>query len=205
MTAELISAGFEPEILSKINKTEKKFPFVFIGGFSKAHSKRINTIRELIEKTQIVVWGYNLELLYYPVRWFSLLKRVKNKKIAGQLKNEMWGIEMYELLHNSKITFNFHIDVAKGVAGNMRMYEATGMGSMLLTDGDPASNIFEDGKEVVYYKDVKDAIEKAKYYLEHEEERKSIALAGQRKTMEICSYEKITENIVRIFEKHLKS
>ena len=42
---------------------------------------------------------------------------------------------MYNILSRSKISFNRHINVAENNANNMRLYEATGMGSLLLTAG----------------------------------------------------------------------
>ena len=41
---------------------------------------------------------------------------------------------MYNILSRTKISFNRHINVAENNANNMRLYEATGMGSLLLTD-----------------------------------------------------------------------
>ena len=40
---------------------------------------------------------------------------------------------MYKILGRSKISFNRHINTAENNANNMRLYEATGMGSLLLT------------------------------------------------------------------------
>ena len=42
-----------------------------------------------------------------------------------------------------------HADLSNGCVGNMRMFEATGMGSCLLNDyGSNLSELFEDGKEI---------------------------------------------------------
>jgi len=41
---------------------------------------------------------------------------------------------MYNVLKNSKITLNNHIGIAGCFAGNMRLFEATGVGTLLITD-----------------------------------------------------------------------
>lgn len=50
-----------------------------------------------------------------------------------------FGLEMYNLLKNSLITFNLHTDFTYGSVGNIRMFEATGMGACLLTDSGATS------------------------------------------------------------------
>ena len=44
---------------------------------------------------------------------------------------EAWGLDMYGVLAHSKIALNRHIDVAEDNANNMRLYEATGVGTLL--------------------------------------------------------------------------
>ena len=68
---------------------------------------------------------------------------------------------MYDILRRSKITFNRHIDVAETNANNMRMFEATGMGSLLITDKkDNLNDLFCENKEVISYCNKEDALEK---------------------------------------------
>lgn len=75
----------------------------------------------------------------------------------------------------SKIVFNISI---KGDL-NMRVFETMSTGSFLLTNWIPTlSELFEDGKHLVTYKTLDEMVEKAKYYLEHDEEREKIAKAG---------------------------
>ena len=79
---------------------------------------------------------------------------------------------MYRLLRDARISLNRHIAEAEGHANNMRLYEATGVGSLLLTDeGSNLAELFEPGREVVTYAGVDDLVEKARHYLAHEDER----------------------------------
>ena len=62
---------------------------------------------------------------------------------------------------------------------NMRLWESLGCGSFCLTENFPSiKELFKDGVHLVTYENEKDAIEKAKYYLEHDAEREKIAEAG---------------------------
>ncbi len=85
------------------------------------------------------------------------------------------------LYFRTKIGFNMHLSRRPMETGNMRMYEVPAHGMMLLCDRaglNAHEQIFEPDKEAVFYDSVEDAIEKIKYYLEHNEERERIARAG---------------------------
>jgi hypothetical protein len=97
---------------------------------------------------------------------------------------QVFGSEMLRVLGRSKITFHRRADLVDGCAGAMRLFEATGMGAMLLTDEDSDIDlVFEPGIEVVTYSSYEDCVEKIRYYLEHESERELIAAKGQERTM----------------------
>lgn len=51
-------------------------------------------------------------------------------------------------------------------------------GFMLAEYSDEHARLFEDGKEAVFYRSRDELVEKAKYFLDHEEERRAIAEAG---------------------------
>jgi spore maturation protein CgeB len=97
----------------------------------------------------------------------------------------VFGLKMYDLLRRSKICFNNHMTRSWGSVGNLRMYEATGMGTCLVTDtGDNMQSLFEPDREVVTYNSMDECIEKVRYLLDHEDVRRQIGLAGQRRTLQ---------------------
>lgn len=88
--------------------------------------------------------------------------------------------EAADKFSDSKICLN----VALNDDVNMRCFEVTGSGGFLLTNRIPSlEELFIDGKEIVMYDSIDDMVEKAKYYLEHEEEREAIAQAGYARSM----------------------
>ena len=106
-----------------------------------------------------------------------------SKSLKRLIKEPVFGIEMFTEMANSNVTFNIHGDIAKNFAANMRLYEATGAGSCLLTDWKPdLANYFADD-EVVAYKSIAEAKEKLSWLLNHPEEMKSIAAKGQKRTL----------------------
>ena len=76
------------------------------------------------------------------------------------------------MLAGSKIALNRHIDVAGDYANNMRLYEATGVGSLLLTDAKQnLGELFDVGREVVTYRNADELVDAIEHYLEYEDER----------------------------------
>jgi spore maturation protein CgeB len=66
----------------------------------------------------------------------------------------------------------------------MRLFEATGMGACLLTDGlEGLGQFFEEGREVVGYGSAAEAVEKAAYLLDHPAEAAKIGRAGRERVL----------------------
>jgi spore maturation protein CgeB len=96
---------------------------------------------------------------------------------------------MYRVLARSRIVVNRHGDIAEGFANNMRLFEATGMGALLLTE--EATNLgelFVPGQEVETYADADELVAKIRALLADEDRRAAIAAAGQRRTLDDHTY-----------------
>ncbi|MCR4641833.1 MAG: DUF3880 domain-containing protein [Lachnospiraceae bacterium] len=79
----------------------------------------------------------------------------------------------------------------------LRIMDILGCGGFLLSNyqTDLAAE-FVPGEDFVYYESIEDAVEKAGYYLAHEEERAAIAQNGYRKVKELHSFRVKTEQIL---------
>lgn len=178
--SEYFRIGFESTILPILKKTKKQYNVTFIGGFSRHHNN------ETVFGTATDVWGYG--------------RAPASPKYHG----EAWGVEMYNILYNSKIALNRHISTAGDHANNMRLYEATGVGAMLITDYKKDLNkLFIPGKEVETYKTKEELLEKVKYFLNHDKEREKIARAGQKRTLKDHTYKHRMEELVKILKKYV--
>ena len=110
---------------------------------------------------------------------------------------------MYQILRNSKITLNHHGDIAP-YANNARLYEATGVGTLLITDWKRnLHEMFEPDKEMVAYRSPEECIELVQYYLEHDDEREAIAHAGQERTLREHTYYRRMQELVDILERYI--
>lgn len=117
-------------------------------------------------------------------RWEEKPVRQVNSKLVPYMKPAVFGLAMYRTLINSKATFNNHIDISPRSASNMRLFEATGVGTCLLTDWkENLSELFEVDKEVVAYRSADECVEKAMWLLDNSRQREEIAAAGQARTL----------------------
>jgi len=176
--AEQLRLGFEASILSKIKfEGDKSNDLTFIGNISANHQGRLKLLEKVSQQMPLQIYG-------------SLGNRLLiHSALKKRISPPMWGYAMYKQLSLSRIVLNSHIDVAGEYGGNMRMYEATGVGAFLLTDWKKdLSDIFEIGKEIVTYHDSEECITLIKYYLTHEVERETIAKAGQLRTLHDHTY-----------------
>lgn len=191
---ELLKFAFDTEILNKINYNDFPINVSFIGSLEKEfYSLTTPIIERASEKLHIDFWGPD----YYN-------NLDKNSPILKNYHGEAWGMDMYNILANSKITINRHIDAAQNYAGNMRLMEATGVGTLLLTDDKiNISEYFEPGIEIITYRDSNELVDKAKYFLENDSERLAIAKAGQHRTLTDNNYEVRMQELVNLFYKYL--
>jgi spore maturation protein CgeB len=112
---------------------------------------------------------------------------------------------MYRVLRDSRIILNQHIDMAGDHANNLRLFEATGVGSMLLTDAKAdLGELFDEGREVVAYRSASDCRELLDYYLINEDARRAIAAAGQRRTLRDHTYAKRIRELAEMLEGELR-
>jgi hypothetical protein len=104
--------------------------------------------------------------------------------IVQRSRGALYGIAMFQKLHDSRVTLNTHLDASVGSASNMRLYEATGVGACLLTDWKAnLKELFEPDVEVVVYRDSLECVAKYRELIADEPRRRRIAQAGQRRAM----------------------
>lgn len=194
IASEYFRIGFDTRILEKLGEVEKDIPASFVGGISRHHGKAIPTLEYLAEQTPIEFFGYGASSLD------------SHSPILPKHHGEVWGMEMYRALARSRITLNRHINVAENNANNMRLYEATGTGTLLITDRkDNLGELFEIDKEIVAYSSPEEAAELINYYLEHPTEAQAIAAAGQQRTLAEHTYYQRMQELVPILERYYRS
>lgn len=213
--------GFETSILEKIRKdTQPKYDVSFVGSIiyqKEYHTERFNTLGYISGKIDLNLWASGFPTradrkMWQPFR-YAQRQRLRQRKWKEWLylwrlgainQGALFGREMYQTLSDSKITLNTHVDVAGKFAGNMRLYEATGLGTCLLTDWkENLHEFFKLEEELVTYKTSQEAVDKIRYLLKNESERQKIAQAGQKRVMRDYSFEKRVRDFVSFLEKNM--
>jgi spore maturation protein CgeB len=157
-------------------------------------------LNSLLKKMSIKDPEKIMSLLHYgkyPVEFYPAI-------IRKHLREPKYGFEMYQLLKGSGIVLNNHGDVAGDFAGNMRLFEATGVGSCLLTDNKSnLSELFNVDNEIVVYNSPEECAEKIRWLLKNDSERKRIAASGKKRTLEHHTVDARCKSIIEILKKEL--
>ncbi|MBN1755115.1 glycosyltransferase [bacterium] len=191
--SEYLKLAFEPAILKVLSPVpSRNLDCTFVGSFSPEHNSSLPLFEKLASKIRFFIWGYGIDTIPpgSPV----------HKCYQGQAA----GLGMYRIYGRSKIVVNRHIAAAGKYANNIRLFESTGMGAMLLTDekGNMA-DLFIPGKECVTYSNPDDCVEKVQYYLAHDEQREAIAQAGKKRTLEEHNYFNRMKELIKILDRLL--
>lgn len=109
----------------------------------------------------------------------------------------VYGSEYFELLRRSKLALNVHVDIARSEVGNVRLFEATGMGACLVTDlKQDLADYFEPDDEVVAFETPEGASEVVRELLADPERADRIARAGQRRTLRDHTYDHLAARLL---------
>ena len=152
--AEVNHLAFEPSILDALPAAPAlDIDVSFVGSVSVDHQQRIALLEAVARRFDLKLWGTRPQAL--PAS--SPLHRC--------FQGEVWGADMYQVLRRSRITLNSHIDLAGREAGNMRLFEATGVGTFLLTDfKDNLNTLFAPDREVAVWRSIDDCLQAIGHY-----------------------------------------
>jgi len=172
---EFLAIGFDDRVLEEIKVEDRDLPLTFVGGVSRHHSATLPLLSELARSpSQLRIFGYGGDQLTPDLRALH--------------HGERWGVDMYRVLLRSQITLNRHIDVAEGYANNMRLFEATGCGALLVTDrGRNLKDYFSD-EEVLSYASPTEARSLINWAYREPEQAKEMARRAQQRTLTEHSY-----------------
>ncbi len=192
ISAYYLPLAFEPRVLQRLPLTERTIPVSFVGGISPFHGHGLKLLEKISEGISLDVWGYGAQSL------------PPESALVRRHHGEAWGLHMFSLFASSRMTINRHIDVAENYANNMRLFEATGCGALLLTDyRSNLDTLFNIGEEIVAYRTPEEAVSLAQHYLQNPEKASEIAKAGQKRTITEHNYTKRMDQVSKTLEYHL--
>ncbi len=179
---------------------EKKIDVSFVGQRTAARARIIDKLRDAGIKTHVRGWGWP-EGRATPeemIKIFSSSKISLNlndppniflPKTLGRLVlrrsiNKL--VPSFNLISNFKSWKNMRVPQIKA-----RAFELAGCRAFVISGmADDINRYYEENKEMVFYRDIGDLIQKIKYYLNHEKEREQIAEAAYKRTLAEHTYGK---------------
>lgn len=138
------------------------------------------------EQERIRTLKYMSDLFNVDIYTRSDTSHMPNANNKGFAKSHE---EMPLIFNQSKINLNI---TAKSIRSGLsqRIFDVLASGGFLITNyQSEIPEIFEDGKDLVMYSDINQLRDLCSYYLEHEEERISIAQNGFNKVKELHNYD----------------
>jgi spore maturation protein CgeB len=188
--AEVCHLAFEPAILDALPATPAAdIDVSFVGTVSVDHQQRIALLEAVAERYDLKLWGNRPRFL------------PRSSPLHRCFQSEVWGMDMYRVLQRSRITLNSHIDMAGPEAGNMRLFEATGVGAFLLTDfKDNLDTLFVPDREVAVWRSIDDCLKVIGRSIGDDNGRAAVARAGQARTMAEHTYRHRTSQILGFVE-----
>jgi len=104
--------------------------------------------------------------------------------LRSAIRPPVFGLAMLQVLRDSHVTLNVHADSSPRYASNMRLFEATGIGTCLVTDWkENLAELFDPDREIVAYRNVEELEEKLRWLASAPAERDAIAEAGRRRAL----------------------
>jgi spore maturation protein CgeB len=188
--AEVSHLAFDPAVIDALPATPPMDVDVsFVGTVSADHQQRIALLEAIARRFELKLFG-------------NIAPGVPGSSpLHGCFQGEAWGVDMYQALRRSRITLNSHIDMVGREAGNVRLFEATGVGAFLLTDfKDNLHALFEPDREVAVWRSIDHCVAMVERYLGDEKARLEVASAGQRHTLAAHNYRDRTREILAIVE-----
>ncbi|SFI49319.1 glycosyltransferase [Bradyrhizobium sp. Gha] len=148
--------AYDPSMSEYAGRTTKPLDLIFAGGFSRHHIAR-SAILGVAAGLQGVQSSFHLEQgrLTRVANAFPFIPLLSNfaypRQVAERALKPLYGREMYSAFASAKIVLNGAVDMAGADRGNMRCFEATGCGSVLLTDAGNYPEGFVDGETMLTY------------------------------------------------------
>jgi hypothetical protein len=181
--AEYFFPGHDPVMDTYANAGHDDLDLIFIGGFSRHHVNRSLALRAAASTPGIRA-RFHLEdsRLTRLANFLPFMPGLGAYRHPPEIRvicaGPLYGRDLYAALAGTRIVLNGAVDMAGPDRGNMRCFEATGCGALLLTDAGLYPDGFLDGETMVTYSSPAQIPEVIKRLVEDASWANSIARAG---------------------------
>jgi ubiquinone/menaquinone biosynthesis C-methylase UbiE/predicted O-methyltransferase YrrM/glycosyltransferase involved in cell wall biosynthesis len=212
-SAEPFFPGYPSWVNETLSAAEPAYDVVFSGSWTlDQHVRRNRLLMEVARASRCPGREFSFGLYLNAPPW-ALPPDIRPFNLGGR-----FGIEMHNALRSGRIVIdargriehrNSNTGAAADLAGsetaNMRIFEATGCGTFLLTEHhENLSAYFTPGVEIETFRDSAELIDKILYYLKHPERRKAIARRGQERCLTMYSMKQRAAELDRIIRRRLE-
>lgn len=159
-TAEYLFPAHDPEMDFYADRIDRPVDVLFVGTYSRHHRTRavmLEAIASLRERMTVVMHldtSRYTRLAETPLGWFGPLRKDRRSHdIRAVARPPVFGRDLLNAISRSKIVVNGAIDIAGRDRGNMRIWEALGCGTTLVSDSGNYPDGIEEGRHYVGYDD----------------------------------------------------
>lgn len=202
--------GMPHWIAREVENIPQDIDVVFAGGISPTqHGQRLAMLDAVAQAAS--QYGFSLRL------HLSCAPQYITEAMRPYLAPPVFGLDMHYALRRGRIVVDsrgtaglrhpngsYMLDFGGDELCTMRQFEATGGGSMLITENlEGIKRYFEPGKEIITCNNIEEYISNIVHFTTHEEERKRIANNGQQRCMRDWSMRNATQRFMNIVQQAL--
>ncbi len=209
-----INFAFDRNILNHLDN-EKKNEIIFLGNIfleRSLHGLRCSTLKYLTKNHKIKIYSnlnsYSLKnyiknFIYKlfqlsDYKDFKIFKEINFYSNINSLKkinyaDNLYGLKQFKKLNQYSMVLNIHANNIY-YSSNVRLFEATGVGSCLFTENSKnITDLFDVNDEIITFNDKEDLNDKINYFKNHPKDVKKIGLNAQKKIIKNHTFEKRIE------------
>lgn len=185
---------------NKLRSNNVAFAGSFIPGIHDDRARQVDRLSHHMTNASIDVYTANLFELSLGSR-LNFFPPVYGNELVNTYAN-------YGIVLDARGNFDLYKEKVLAETANMRIFEATRAGSLLITENSPnLAEYFDINNEIVTYNDFDELKDKINYYSRSENlvERERIALNGRHRTIKDHSIESRANWLEKILHKYLET
>lgn len=208
----LFKPGMPQWLADEVADVPKTVDVCFVGSISPSqHAKRQEMLDSLAKSAASGSFSLALYLNCDP--------EFISPAMRPYIRKPVFGLDMQKALAGARIVIDSCgeigvispngkriIDLAESDTINMRLFEATASGSLLLTENrHGVEKFFTPGKEIDLWSDYSSLQSKISYWLAHDVEREKVARAGKLRCLQEHGMAQAAQSFADIIEREIKN
>jgi len=198
---ECLLHGFDPDIHRPFSVGGKSLAFwesdaSFIGTWSPKKERFLAEVAKRLPSIKLRVWGY---------LWEKSIQDVLRPAIQGaQILGDVYPLAIQCSKVNIALLSEARLGASSGDQVTSRTFHIPASGGFMLHERtDEFLELFREGEDAACFDSPDELVQKIEYYLDHEEERERIRLAGHRRCIAEHSHDRRAQRIIDHYNEHI--